>query len=301
MTHSRRWTAFAAPAALLAAVMACSTLAQAPLARAQAGSEAPHPAHIHTGTCENLGDIVVPLTDITLLTAGEVFGAPSAVPVEESETEADMSLSDILASPHAVNIHQSADAIQVYIACGDIGGRVVDGKLAIGLQEINGSGHSGVAILDTAGDQTEVTVYLANSGAGGEAAEVAAPVAATETPAPAPAATATTPPAETETPAPAQPTEAAAPTVAAPAAQEAPVDIREFEFSPSTVEISVGDTVTWTNQGTVPHTATAERRDILQSGAIAPGASFSQVFNEAGEFPYFCEFHPNMTGTIVVK
>jgi plastocyanin len=52
----------------------------------------------------------------------------------------------------------------------------------------------------------------------------------------------------------------------------------------------------------VPHTATANDRDVLQSGVIAPdGGSFSQTFEAAGEFPYFCEFHPNMEGTIVVE
>ena len=201
-----------------------------------------------------------------------------------------MTLSDILAAPHAINIHQSADAIQVYIACGDIGGRVVDGRLTIGLQEIDGSGHSGVAVLDTDDDQTEVTVYLANSGAGDETAAAAAPAPATDTPAPAPA---------TEEPT-AEPAAAPAETEA-PAAADVPVDIRDFAFGPNAVEISVGDTVTWTNQDQVPHTATAEQRDVLQSGAISPGSSFSQVFDTAGEFAYFCEFHPNMTGTIVVK
>ena len=290
MAHARRWTALGAPVAALLTVATLTVAAGAPLTRAQGAGDAPHPAHIHSGTCENLGDIVVPLGDVQLLTAGEAFGAASAVPVEESVTEAGMSLSDILAAPHAINIHQSADAIQVYIACGDIGGRVVDGRLTIGLQEIDGSGHSGVAVLDTDDDQTEVTVYLANRGAGGEAAEAAAPAAATDTPAPAPA---------TEEPT-AAPTAAPAATEA-PAAADVPVDIRNFAFGPNAVEISVGDTVTWTNQDQVPHTATAEQRDVLQSGAISPGSSFTQVFDTAGEFAYFCEFHPNMTGTIVVK
>jgi plastocyanin len=39
----------------------------------------------------------------------------------------------------------------------------------------------------------------------------------------------------------------------------------------------------------------------MQSGAISPGTSFSQTFDAAGEFPYFCEFHPNMQGSIVVQ
>ena len=74
-----------------------------------------------------------------------------------------------------------------------------------------------------------------------------------------------------------------------------------FDGVVSERKISVGDTVTWTNQDQVPHTATAEDRAVLQSGTISPGSSFSQVFETAGEFPYFCEFHSNMTGTIVVQ
>jgi plastocyanin len=263
--------------------------------RAQEDRDPPHPAHIHSGSCDDLGDIVYPLTDVALETAGEAFGTASAVPVEESDTTIDASLQDILAAPHAVNIHQSADAIQNYIACGDIGGRVIDGKLAIGLQELHGSGHQGVAILDGSdAATTTVTVYLSNQGTGGETEQAATSAVATSPTAAAAQSTAE----PTAVPTAAEPT--AEPTAAS-SANEVPVDIVEFSFSPDPVEVSVGDTVTWTNQGTVPHTATAEDRGVLQSGPISPGDSFSQVFSQAGEFPYFCEFHPNMHGTIIVK
>jgi plastocyanin len=285
----------------LALVLGTATLLTAsigtPLTRAQDTADAPHPAHIHSGTCDELGDIVEPLTDVAEDTAGEKFGAAEAVVVKESETDVPLSLSDILAAPHAINIHESADAIQNYIACGEIGGRVVDGDLLIGLKEINGSGHSGIARLETDDDATEVYVYLAEFGATGEAedaapaADTTAPAATTEAAAPADEATAEA--AETE--------EAAADTAPAQAAAEVPVDIRDFAFGPNPVEVPVGGTVTWTNQDAVPHTATADQRDVLQSGAISPGSSFSQVFEASGEFNYFCEFHPNMTGTIVVE
>jgi hypothetical protein len=76
----------------------------APLALGQEAGDAPHPAHIHSGTCDNLGDIVAPLSDVTELTAGETFGAASAVLVKESETDLELPLGDILAAPHAINI-----------------------------------------------------------------------------------------------------------------------------------------------------------------------------------------------------
>jgi plastocyanin len=306
MTRTRRWMTLGLPIFLLVALATLSISASAPLVWAQGEDDAPHPAHIHSGSCDNLGDIVVPLTDVVENTAGEVFGSDQAVPVEVSDTDdIELSLSEILSAPHAINIHQSAEDIQIYIACGDIGGRVIDGDLLIGLQEIDGSGHQGVARLETDDDdETEVTIYLAYQGAGAEAEQEADAPAADATTAPADAAAdAETPAAETPeaeaTAAPAETEEPADDTAAA--GQEVPVDIRDFAFSPNPVEIATGDTVTWTNQDQVPHTATAEDRGVLQSGTISPGASFSQVFETAGEFPYFCEFHPNMTGTIVVQ
>jgi plastocyanin len=279
MAFSRRWMALMTPVAVLMVVMSTS----APLARGQE-ADAPHPAHIHSGSCDNLGDIVAPLTDVTELTAGEVFGAGSAILVKESETDVALPLGDILSAPHAINVHESAEAIQNYIACGDIGGRVIDGDLVIGLRELNDSGHHGVAVLEDDDGGTDVTLFLAEEGTDAEAEQEAptdAAPAATDAPA-------TPVPAET----PADATQGAE----APAAAEVPVDIRDFAYSPNPIEIAAGDTVTWTNQDEVPHTATGEDRDVLQSGTISPGSSFSQAFPEAGEFGYFCEFHPNMSG-----
>jgi plastocyanin len=285
MARARHWLAFGIPVVVLLVIVSVS----APLARGQGEGDGPHPAHIHSGTCDNLGDIVAPLSDVGELTAGENFGAESAVLVKQSDTDVELLLGDILSGPHAINVHESAEAIQNYIACGDIGGRVIDGDLVIGLRELNESGHHGVAVLEGADAGTGVTIYLAEEGAGAEAEQTAAPDAA------AAATDAPTTPAPVETPA------DAAQGAEAPAAAEVPVDIRDFAYSPNPVEIAAGDTVTWTNQDEVPHTATGEDRDVLQSGTIAPGSSFSQVFPEAGEFGYFCEFHPNMTGTIVVQ
>jgi hypothetical protein len=107
MTPARRWSTLGIPVAVLTVLLAMS----APLARGQGAEDAPHPAHIHSGTCDNLGDIVAPLSDVTELTAGEVFGAPTAVLVKESETDVDLPLGDILSAPHAINIHESAEAM----------------------------------------------------------------------------------------------------------------------------------------------------------------------------------------------
>lgn len=306
MTRTRRFMTAAAPLALvLAAATAMSASLGAPV-RAQDAGEAPHPIHIHSGTCDNLGDVVFPLTDVKLNTAGESFGSP-AIPVEESETDVASSLSDLLSSPHAINIHESADAIQNYIACGNIGGRVVDGDLEVGLREINGSGHYGVAKLESDDAGTEVYVYLAwdkeQAGGGGAADDVAAaPAAATTAPAAADAAPAAddVAPVATEA-APAADTTPAAADAAPAAAVDTPVDIRDFAFNPNPVEIAAGGSVTWTNQDAVPHTATGVDRAVLQSGTIQPGASFTQEFDTPGTFDYFCEFHGNMKGQVIVK
>lgn len=82
-------------------------------------------------------------------------------------------------------------------------------------------------------------------------------------------------------------------------AQEASVSIEDFEFNPPATEVDAGTTVTWTNNGEVDHTATADDGSF-DSGVMEPGATFSFTFDEEGEFPYICEIHPDMQGTITV-
>jgi len=79
------------------------------------------------------------------------------------------------------------------------------------------------------------------------------------------------------------------------------VEIRDFAFNPPEIAVAVGGSVTWTNGDNVPHTATGLDREALQSGAIAFETSFTQAFDTAGTYEYFCEFHPNMKGSIVVE
>jgi plastocyanin len=84
------------------------------------------------------------------------------------------------------------------------------------------------------------------------------------------------------------------------AAADQTVTIENLQFQPATVTVEVGDTVTWSNQDGVPHTATADD-DSFDTGNIAGGSSASQTFATAGSFPYHCEVHPTMTGTVVVQ
>jgi plastocyanin len=78
------------------------------------------------------------------------------------------------------------------------------------------------------------------------------------------------------------------------------VSISGFAFSPSSLTVSVGDTVTWTNHDAVSHTSTSNT-GVWDSGLIGQNDSFMRVFSTAGAFPYHCTPHPQMTGTITVQ
>ena len=78
------------------------------------------------------------------------------------------------------------------------------------------------------------------------------------------------------------------------------VSIIDFAFQAAGISINVGDTVTWKNTGGVAHTATSDT-NVFDSGNLNPGQSFSFTFNTAGTFPYHCNIHPSMMGTINVS
>lgn len=87
----------------------------------------------------------------------------------------------------------------------------------------------------------------------------------------------------------------------APPAQMVAVNIWVFSFHPSTVRITPGTTVAWTNHGSTVHTATATKDTAFDTGAIQPGQSKGLRFNKAGTYPYHCSLHPFMTGVVIVK
>lgn len=77
------------------------------------------------------------------------------------------------------------------------------------------------------------------------------------------------------------------------------VSIANFAFSPATITVAPGQAITWTNADRVAHTVTSNDGK-WDSGNIAPGASFSHTFDQAGATPYHCTIHPFMTGTVTV-
>jgi len=76
-------------------------------------------------------------------------------------------------------------------------------------------------------------------------------------------------------------------------------------WSPSTITVEVGETVTWSNDDTAAHTVSsgsaADGLDgIFDSSLFMAATEFSHTFDEAGTFEYFCMVHPWMAGTVIV-
>ena len=78
------------------------------------------------------------------------------------------------------------------------------------------------------------------------------------------------------------------------------VNIIDFAFSPRMVAISVNDQVKWTWTGSAPHTTTSDT-GLWDSGITGHGSSFTNTFSTAGNFPYHCDVHPFMTGSVAVE
>ncbi len=87
--------------------------------------------------------------------------------------------------------------------------------------------------------------------------------------------------------------------VATPPPGTGEVAIIDFDFAPKTIEVPVGTTVHWVNQGVAPHTVTA-RDGTFDSGFLDTGEAFTRTFDQAGVIEYLCAIHPAMVGTIVV-
>jgi hypothetical protein len=140
-----------------------SALAQDATPVAQPVSPA-RPAHIHAGNCVELGDVVVPLTDLSAPVSENVGQANRATPAESSFTNVPMTLDAILGADHAINVHLSAERIDTYIACGELGGAInATGALVVGLREESISGYTGIAFLSPGADgaSTDVSVFIA--------------------------------------------------------------------------------------------------------------------------------------------
>ncbi len=83
------------------------------------------------------------------------------------------------------------------------------------------------------------------------------------------------------------------------------VTIKMFVFKPSPLSVSVGQTVTWTNQDEILHTATSGGpgfpTGVFDGTMNEKGRSFTFTFDKAGTYPYFCNRHNGMRGEILVR
>lgn len=78
----------------------------------------------------------------------------------------------------------------------------------------------------------------------------------------------------------------------------ATVAIQDFAFSPATLAVKKGVTVTWTNNDLAPHQI---KLVAFNSARLDNSQSFSFIFNDVGTFDYSCAIHPSMTGQIIVE
>lgn len=150
--------------------------------------------HIYDGSCDRLGEVAYALNpvgagemtgaameDVPRMAIGDLVGATTASPVEIGRITLDAPIAEIVAERRALNVQISEFEYGNYVACGDVGGTLSGGTLAFGLHELNGSGFSGVAVLQETAEGTLVTVYLGQGMTGTVAA--ATPNAAVGTPA----------------------------------------------------------------------------------------------------------------------
>jgi plastocyanin len=79
------------------------------------------------------------------------------------------------------------------------------------------------------------------------------------------------------------------------------VDIRNFAFSPATLTIPIGTTVTWTNNDTTAHTVTFDNGPFASSSNLASGQTYAVTFDQAGTFNYHCSIHPSMVAKVIVQ
>lgn len=93
---------------------------------------------------------------------------------------------------------------------------------------------------------------------------------------------------------------AALPAPAADAPKPTIVHIKNFAYVPASVTVPSGATITFVNDDDEPHTVTATNKSFDSEG-LDTHASWNHRFAKAGTFNYFCEMHPYMKGTVIVK
>lgn len=132
-----------------------------------------HPVAIHAGTCEEPEAEPAFELDSAMERGSEEeepeqIGMSTGAPVLETSSNVTANLGDVAEEGHVIGVHASPEEFGTLVACGEIAGVLIDGELVIAINEVDGSGVTGVAMLteDESGvlglgdDEIAATVYL---------------------------------------------------------------------------------------------------------------------------------------------
>jgi len=79
------------------------------------------------------------------------------------------------------------------------------------------------------------------------------------------------------------------------------VNIKDFAFNPSTLNIKAGTKITWINNDQAQHKIISVSDEAgPSSDVLSQNDTYTYIFKKAGNFEYRCSFHPSMTGSVVV-
>jgi plastocyanin len=79
------------------------------------------------------------------------------------------------------------------------------------------------------------------------------------------------------------------------------IDIADFKFAPVSVTVKAGAKVTWVNHDAAAHTAKAPASGGFDTGTLTKGDKKTLTLGKPGTYAYFCEFHPFMKATVIVR
>jgi plastocyanin len=85
------------------------------------------------------------------------------------------------------------------------------------------------------------------------------------------------------------------------AADPSNVAIDNFTFTPATLTVKAGTTVTWTNKDDIAHAIASSTNAFTRSKALDTDDTYAFTFTTPGTYKYFCYLHPHMVGSIVVE
>ncbi len=78
------------------------------------------------------------------------------------------------------------------------------------------------------------------------------------------------------------------------------VTVQNFTFTPASLTVPVGTTVTWVNHDEEPHRVVSTEKKF-NSPVLGKGDKFTHTFSAPGTYEYYCSIHPRMTGKVIVQ